>query len=80
MADPTRKNSEFKKYTFTKNVYIIQTFGRLYFKIKLFLKDTYRGLSRGKLSPFLDISQNSTLEKQTLHKIQYEENRLFTKF
>ena len=34
----------------------------------------------GKLSPFSDISQNSTLEKQTLHKIQYEKNRLFTKF
>ena len=33
-----------------------------------------------KLSPFSDISQNSTLEKQTLHKIQYEKNRLFTKF
>ena len=34
----------------------------------------------GKLNPFSDISQNSTLEKRTLHKIQYEENRLFTKF
>ena len=26
----------------------------------------------GKLSPFSDTSQNSTLEKQTLHKIQHE--------
>ena len=32
------------------------------------------------MSPFSDISQNSTLEKQILHKIQYEENGLFTKF
>ena len=33
-----------------------------------------------KLSQFLDISQNSTLEKLTLHKIQYEKNGLATKF
>ena len=32
-----------------------------------------------KLSPFSDISQNSVLEKQTLHKIQCEKNKLFTK-
>ena len=29
---------------------------------------------------FLDISQNSTLEKQTFHKIQCKKNRLFIKF
>ena len=34
----------------------------------------------GKLSPFSDISQNSKLEKQTLHKIHYKKNGLFTKF
>ena len=34
----------------------------------------------GKLSLFSDISQNSILEKQTLHKIQYEKNGLFIKF
>ena len=34
----------------------------------------------GKLNPFSDISQNSVWEKRTLHKIQYEENGLFTKF
>ena len=34
----------------------------------------------GKLSPFSDISQNSALEKQTFHKIQYEKNALFIKF
>ena len=33
-----------------------------------------------KLSSFSDISQNSILEKQTLHKIQYRKNGLFTKF
>ena len=34
----------------------------------------------GKLSPFSDISQNSLLEKQTLHKIQCQKKELFTKF
>ena len=34
----------------------------------------------GKLSSFLNISQNSISEKQILHKIQYRKNRLFTKF
>ena len=32
------------------------------------------------MSPFSDISQNSILEKQILHKIQYQKNRLFAKF
>ena len=56
-----------------------------------FLHLLYRSLSRGKLSTFSDISQNSTLEKWidhefqfeknwTLHKIQCEKNTLFTKF
>ena len=34
----------------------------------------------GKLSPFLDASQNSIIEKRTLHKIQCQKNGLFTKF
>ena len=34
----------------------------------------------GKLKLFSDISQNSMLEKWTLHKIQYQKNGLFTKF
>ena len=34
----------------------------------------------GKLSPFSDISKNSTLEKRTLHKFHYEKNGLFAKF
>ena len=33
-----------------------------------------------KLSPFLDISRDSTVKKQTLQKIQYEKNVLFRKF
>ena len=33
-----------------------------------------------KLSQFSDISQNSILEKQSFHKIQYENKGLFTKF
>ena len=33
----------------------------------------------GKLGPFSGISQNSTLEKRTIFKIQYEKNRFFTK-
>ena len=28
----------------------------------------------------MDFSQNSTSEKQTLHKIQYQKNRFFKKF
>ena len=28
----------------------------------------------------MDFSQNSMLEKQTFHKIQYQKNGLFTKF
>ena len=35
---------------------------------------------RGKFNPFSNISQNSILEKRTFLKIQYEENRLFSKF
>ena len=34
----------------------------------------------GKLSSFSDISQNSILEKRTLHKIYYQKNEHFTKF
>ena len=34
----------------------------------------------GKLSPFLDTSKNSILEKQTLHKIHRQKNSLFTNF
>ena len=34
----------------------------------------------GKSSPFSAISQNSMLEKWTLHKIQCKKNGLFTKF
>ena len=37
------------------------------------------GLSRGKLSPFSDISQNSISENRTLHKIQCEKNRILNK-
>ena len=33
-----------------------------------------------KLSSFSDISQDSLLEKETLHKIQCEKNGLFAKF
>ena len=33
----------------------------------------------GKLSLFLDISQNSISEKRILHKIQYQKIGLFTK-
>ena len=51
------------------------------FPIKKDVKSTNAGVCLGrKLSPFSDISQNSMLEKQTLHKIQYKENELFTKF
>ena len=39
--------------------------------------ETFSGVCLArKLSPFSDISQNSTLEKQTLHKTQYEKNTL----
>ena len=43
--------------------------------------DTFTGIClQRKLSLFSNISQNSILEKWTLHKIQYRKNRLFTKF
>ena len=55
--------------------------------LKFYVEQTYLewnsnavGGLGGKPSLFSDISLNSTLEKQTLHKIQYEENGFFTKF
>ena len=62
---------------FSLNVYFFQRNFHYYLEPQ---SQYCRGLSRRKIKSVSDISQNSILEKRTLHKIQYQKNGLFTIF